>query len=245
MEGSMREEEGEVEESQVFLFPMTLLKVLLGIYVLLWGFWWMQSPWLGNFGGLLVLFFVLGTIVYLLVTPICGAIYLVLKWRETSDRGKESVPAPSRQESFGLNAVCWFVVMWSSFIGVIAAIEGDVAPHLICFRCIEGPDTTYARAGFERLLKRPVPDHVRGVNFQNRNNIMDEHQILRFNTQDEAFIQSLIQEYELESELGGKVWDDKYKPGRPPSYTEVHRLGSFTLYYNRETGDTKFVWFTW
>lgn len=217
-----------------------LLFFLLSLRIGLCLLWVVQHPITGNLGSALLVLHLLIMPVYLVSVPVLGFVhsYHFFVGKAAENRAGE---APLYLfERYCLQAFAWVILLAFAWVGVGNAISGGVP---IYARVQEGPDTKYARAGFEELLKRPVPDHVHGINFQNRNNILDEHQILRFNTADKAFIQSLIQDYELELESTGKVGDERYKPGAPPYYTEKYRLGSFILFYNRETGDAKFEWF--
>lgn len=174
------------------------------------------------------------------MTPVLGLGYLhtyyVVNVAGTSGR-KALAPVSTR---FWIHLATWLLVAGYVAISFVRGLNGDVPFYV---RVKEGPDTEYARAGFERLLGRPVPDQVHGVNFQNRKDVMDERQVLRFNIRDGSLVEPLVRDFALTRHEYRRVRDSMFVPGKRHYYTEIYHSREYTLYYIRETGDVKFEWF--
>ncbi len=222
---------------QLFYFPEKVLLTILGVHAVLAAIWLTQSTLLANIAGLFIFLLLPLLFLYIVISPFC---FLGYFWREFIRAPESDERNPNTGEMrFPLNITCWVAVLVYVLSTFLSALGGT--PPIV-MRVIEGPDTRYAHSGFEKLLKRPVPSHVTRVTYQNRNNILDEHEILYFNTPEEALIDELIREFKLEPGKNRQNYGTNMKSVNV-DYFELLGGGShFYLSYNRDTGDAKFEW---
>ena len=148
--------------------------------------------------------------------------------------GELSKVEPKVFRQFVISMAGWIVMLMACYFVFISTLGGEDLPfYLQNTRIVEGPDTNYARTGFQQLLDRPVPSHVSQIYFRDQSSIVDEHQTLHFTTTEPSFIQDLVQEYKLEQRHGG------FTEGEG-DYGDHYR----TLFYNRDTGEVIYMWIT-